>query len=44
MKRSGTFVVLRRLVGRFQRPAWVEKRLISSDGQMIYTVRDREGD
>jgi len=23
---------------------WVQSQLISSDGQMIYTIRDREGD
>jgi len=33
-------------VGRFVRRhrPWVQSQLISRDGQMIYTVRDREGD
>ena len=33
-------------VGRFVRRChpWRESRLISRDGQMIYTVREREGD
>jgi len=38
----GFFCTLLRFVRR-PRP-WVQSQLISRDGQMIYTVRDREGD
>lgn len=42
MKRS----VMRNIIHVFvRRPRpWVQSQLISRDGQMIYTVRDREGD
>jgi len=41
-RKRGFLCTLMRFVRR-HRP-WVQSQLISRDGQMIYTVRDREGD